>query len=351
MISQDNAPRSTGVPVLAVVGTRPDARLEYATELARILNRQLVTSFQLRAAEEPVAEASRLTAAVKTPAGAVVEIPDRVSTADLAAELSSTVSATRLEGVICVVDAAHGVQDLFREDYLVPRSGHPSTATARSLVSITHVEYASLIVLVNWEDVATDELRTLLALLHHLSPLARIRLLEDLADMGHTLPDLPAIPGYDAHLDRPGWTKLLARGFETFIHDDRVAALHYDCARPFHPVRMHELVHELMSPERFGTVVRSAGYCRVASSANVTGHWNHVGKVMALSPVSLDDDLELLLDPWADTDPLTVGQSLAFIGLDLDREGLINALDRAVLTDEEFLAGPSAWAEQVKRLR
>ncbi|XKH54264.1 GTP-binding protein [Citricoccus nitrophenolicus] len=350
MISQDNAQRPAGVPVLAVVGTRPDARLEYATELARTLGRQLVTSFQLRGAEEPASEASRLTARVETPAGAVVEIPDRVSTADLTAELSSTASAARLEDVICVVDAAYGVQDLFREDYLVPRSGHPSTATARSLVSITHVEYASLIVLVNWEDVPTEELRTLLALVHHLSPRARVRLLEDLADIRDTLPALPAAPGYDAHLDRPGWVNVLANEFETFIHDDRVAALHYDCARPFHPVRMHELVHELMTPERFGTVVRSAGYCRVASSANVTGHWNHVGKVMALSPVSLDDDLELLLDPWADTDPLTVGQSLAFIGLDLDREGLISALDRAVLTDDEFLAGPSAWAEQVKRL-
>ncbi|WP_313815611.1 GTP-binding protein [Citricoccus sp.] len=351
MISQDNARRSAGVPVLAVVGTRPDARLEYATELARTLDRQLVTSFQLRAAEDPVSEASRLTARVQTPAGAVVEIPDRVSTAELAAGLSSSASAARLEGVICVVDAAHGVQDLFREDYLVPRSGHPSMATARSLVSITHVEHASLIALVNWEDVPTDELRTVLALVHHLSPRARVRLLEDLTDIAETLPDPTTTPGYDARLDRPGWVNLLSNSFETFIHHDRVVALHYDCARPFHPVRMHELVHELMSPERFGTVVRSAGYCRVASSANVTGHWNHVGKVMALSPVSLDDDLELLLDPWADTDPLTVGQSLAFIGLDLDREELVSALDRAVLTDEEFLAGPSAWAEQVKRLR
>lgn len=338
------------VPVVAVVGTRPETRLEYATELAGTLGRDLITSFRLRAADRPVSEAGRLAAHTGSPAGAVVEVPDRVSTRDLAAELSVGRPETRLQAVICVIDAAHGIQDLFREDYLVPRTGHPSTATARSLVSITHVEHASSIILLNWEDVPTDELRTLLALLHHLSPKARLRLVEDLGDLEH--PDDDAAEGdYDASVDRPGWSGLLSGDFEPFVLDPRVSTVHYDRSRPFHPARMHELVHELMVPDRFGTVVRSAGYCRVASSANVTGQWNHVGRVMGLSPVSLDDDLELLLDPWADTAPLTAGQDLAFIGLDLDRDALVSALDAAVLTDEEFLADPATWRDQLRRLK
>lgn len=341
------------VPVVAVVGTRPEARLEYATELAGTLGRDLITSFRLRAADRPVSEAGRLAAHTGSPAGAVVEVPDRVSTRDLAAELSVGRPETLLQAVICVVDAAHGIQDLFREDYLVPRTGHPSAATARSLISITHVEHASTIVLLNWEYVPTDELRTLLALLHHLSPKARLRLVEDLEELEDLEdPDNDAAEGdYDVSVDRPGWSGLLGGDFEPFVLDPRVSTVRYDRSRPFHPARMHELVHELMDPGHFGTVVRSAGYCRVASSANVTGHWNHVGRVMGLSPVSLDDDLELLLDPWADTAPLTAGQDLAFIGLDLDREALLTALDAAVLTDEEFLADPATWKDQLRRLQ
>jgi G3E family GTPase len=334
-----------GQGVVAVVGTRPAARLAYATELAQMTERPLVPALRYRLADDPVAEAVGLLGQVKEEAGAVIEVPDRVSTADVVSALVRQDGTSALDTVVCVIDATHGVDDLFREDYLVPRSGHPSHATARSLISITHVEYASSIVLVQWEEVATDELQTLMALVHHLNPGARIRLAED------ALPEVPTGPAYDVTEDRPGWVNLLGQDYDPFVLDQRVGALRYHCVRPFHPVRLHDLVHALMAPGRFGTVVRSAGYCRMASSPNVTGHWNHVGKAMSLRPVSLDDDLDLLLNPWAETAPLSLGQDLAFIGLDVDREELVKALDDAVLTDAEFLDSPASWAEQLRRLR
>jgi G3E family GTPase len=349
----DRRPRraGTGAGVVAVVGTRPDARLEYATELAHLLDRPLVPAVRYRLADDPVAEALGLLGALEQGRGAVVEVPDRVSTADMADAVTGGGTAGGrtdggpagpLEAVVCVVDAAHGIDDLFREDYLVSRTGNPGTATARSLISATHVEYASTIVLVHWEDVGTDDLRTLL---HHLNPGARLRLAED------GLPELPAGPDDDPTRDRPGWLNLLAQRYEPFVLDHRVSAVRYQCIRPFHPVRLHELAHTLMAPAPFGTVVRSAGYCRMASSPNLTGHWNHVGKAMVLTPVGLDADLDSLLDPWADTGPVVLGQDLAFIGLDLDRQALVAALDDAALTDAEFLDTPASWSRQGRRLR
>jgi hypothetical protein len=44
------------------------------------------------------------------------------------------------------------------------------------------------------------------------------------------------------------------------------------------------------------------------------------------------------------------GQELAVIGFDLDEAGLCEALDRAVLTDAELLAGPMAWLEYHGRI-
>ncbi|MBH0083705.1 GTP-binding protein [Salinibacterium sp. SWN167] len=70
----------------------------------------------------------------------------------------------------------------------------------------------------------------------------------------------------------------------------------------------------------------------------MVAQWEHVGKVISLNPIATDaidgDDDELL----------ACGQELAFIGLDLDHDALIAALDEAALTDEEFAAGPSRWA-------
>lgn len=85
-------------------------------------------------------------------------------------------------------------------------------------------------------------------------------------------------------------------------------------------------------------LVRSAGFCRLATRPHVTAQWEHAGRMFALNPLTGDDRL-------ADDDELlAVGQDLALIGLRVEPNRLAAALDDAALTDAELAAGPTAWA-------
>ena len=343
------------ISVVAVVGACAIERFRLAAQVSRETGREYVEAQRLTAQAAPAGPVEKTIRpatprpgpvldgldGVAAPAGVVVDVPASGPFADALTTLLDAEHRVRLDDVVCVIDAQAGLEDLFREDTLAPRSTAAQAALSRPLAVVAQLELAATLVVVNWEDLPSDELQTLLAMVHHLSPYGRIRLQE----AGAT-PELER--SYDPDLVRPGWAHLLGGAFTTYLTHERVSAFRYECVRPFHPGRLHELVHDLMTPGRYGTLVRSAGHCRMATSANVTGTWSHAGPVLSLSPATKDEDLEHLTTPWADPGPMALGQDLAFIGLDMDRAALVNALDAAVLTDEEFLAGPQAWRQQLK---
>ena len=343
------------ISVVAVVGACAVERFRLAAQVARETGREYLEAHRLTA---PLATASPVEKTVSpvmppavpgldgpdgvaSPAGVVVDVPASGPFSDALTTLLDAELRVRLDDVVCVIDAQAGLEDLFREDTLAPRSTAAQAALSRPLAVVAQLELAATLVVVNWEDLSGDELQPLLAMVHHLSPYARIRLHE-----AGVTPELER--SYDPELVRPGWAHLLGGAFTTYVTHERVSAFRYECVRPFHPGRLHDLVHDLMTPGRYGTLMRSAGHCRMATSANVTGTWSHAGPVLSLSPATKDEDLEHLTTPWADPGPMALGQDLAFIGLDMDRAALVEALDAAVLTDEEFLAGPRAWRQQLK---
>jgi len=59
--------------------------------------------------------------------------------------------------------------------------------------------------------------------------------------------------------------------------------------------------------------------------------------MVSLVPLTVDGHL------GPDEELLAIGQELAFIGLDLDVDGLRAELDDAVLTDAEFAKGSGCW--------
>ncbi|WP_228484821.1 hypothetical protein [Microbacterium cremeum] len=79
-------------------------------------------------------------------------------------------------------------------------------------------------------------------------------------------------------------------------------------------------------------MLRSAGFCRLATRAGVLARWNHVGSAIWIDPIA------------ADVETATTAQDLPFTGLDLDVYGIRDALDTAAITDDELAAGPVAWS-------
>lgn len=322
------------VGVIAVVGVCGPERFGYAKRLAKLTNRAFLPAARLAGSPDPAQEAAVLASWTDPRAGVVVEFPDEVPATELIGTLVDENARTRLLGLACVVDAGHVLEDLQRDDYLPLRdaeSGVASPLVARAELTVTQIEYASTIVLVNWRTRPSAELAILMALLSHLSPRARMRLQRDVDD------DLDIEAPYTAEQERAGWMCMLNGGFDPHMTDRRVSSFRYEQVRPLHPGRLKRLLDERIESGDLGTIVRSVGFCRLATRAKTVAHWEHTGRVFSLNPVAIDDHLE------GEEELLSVGQDLVITGLDVDQDRLTTALDEAALTDEEFAAGAAAW--------
>lgn len=323
------------IDVVAVVGACVPERHGYAHRFADSTGRMLIPAERLARSHNPVHEAAALGPWAGSEMGAIAEFSSTVSVTEIISGLTGTGSVTRLTGIVCVVDAIHLLDDLAADDYVA--TGHDSLGrvtdcTARALLMVQQLEHASMIVLVSWEALSTPNLSTVMALVSHLSPSARLQLQRD---------DFTPIPEgliFEAEQRRAGWMSILNGEADPHMTDSRVSGFRYEQLRPLHPGRLKELLDARIEQREFGHIVRSAGFCRLATRSNATLTWDHVGLTIAFHLAAIDGG-------WrSGTELLAVGQDLAFIGLDLDRAAIAQAFDDAALTDEELAAGPQAWA-------
>lgn len=106
---------------------------------------------------------------------------------------------------------------------------------------------------------------------------------------------------------------------------------------------------------RFGKLIRSKGYFWLASRPDFAGQWNQAGgiadygfaglfwsaipkKQWPTDPESLAAIEENWIEPFGDR-----RQELVFIGQELDKAALLQALEDCLLTQEEVLAGKEFW--------
>lgn len=118
-----------------------------------------------------------------------------------------------------------------------------------------------------------------------------------------------------------------------FRHADGLTAFRYRDPLPFHPARLADVVeHDLVAGPQ-GRVLRSRGFFRLASRPDHVGSWSSVGAMLALDPTANPS--------WDEDAP--IGQALWFVGEGLDVDRLSRALDGALITPSELLAGPDLW--------
>jgi hypothetical protein len=113
-----------------------------------------------------------------------------------------------------------------------------------------------------------------------------------------------------------------------------------------------------MSDDQLRHIDRIKGFVWLANRHDVAGHWSLAGRVHSLAAfgpwyASLDQDRW----PWEDRSmidrlkklwQLPFGdrrQEVMLIGRHLEDDRIQQLLDRALVTEDEFLAGPTAWAE------
>jgi G3E family GTPase len=231
----------------------------------------------------------------------------------------------RLDTMVTLVDAAGFLRELTTGDLLAERDLAADGEDERTIsdLLVDQVEFADLLVVNKTDLVSTDGLATLDAVLRRLNPTARLihtrRGVVDLAEVLDT-------GRYDpiTAAQAPGWAAELAGGHTPETEEYGIRSVTYRASRPFHPVR---LVAALSDWEG---VLRSKGFCHIATRPDMLGVWSQAGPNLTLEPG------QLLTTPVA-------RQELVFIGVDLDRGEPRRRLDPALLTDEEFAAGPEYW--------
>lgn len=313
---------------IAVVGVCEPERTRYATKLANRLEATLILSGRLSEHADPIRTAQHVLRSPAFCGRVVLELPSATEPIELIGSLTDH-PEFRLTGIVCVVDAMHFFDDLMRDEAYFRSAGSPGGAVYRARVTLEQVEYASRIVIVNWEGFGTERIAMLMALLNHLSPHARLRLL---------LPEHEPVGAgteYRREQERAGWISILNEEFDPYMSHERITSFRYEQVRPLHPGRLWNLLQHGIGTGAFGNVVRSGGFCTLATRSSIIAGWDQVGRLIEFPPRA---------DMGNDDEILALGQDIAFTGIDLDRSALSAALDSVALNDAEFSAGPSAWA-------
>ena len=231
----------------------------------------------------------------------------------------------RLDTMATVVDAAGFLAELERGDLLADRELAVREDDERGIsdLLVDQVEFADVLVL-NKTDLTTPERLTVVeGLLRKLNPTARI------VHSRHGVVDLAEVLNtgrYDpvTAATSPGWAEELAGSHVPETEEYGIRSVTYRAARPFHPARLAAALEDWQG------VLRSKGFCHLASRPHTLAVWSQAGPNLTIEPGEL-------LDGQAGR------QELVFIGIGLDPDEPRRRLDPALLTDEEMAAGPTEW--------
>ncbi|MGW4088479.1 GTP-binding protein [Nocardia sp. NPDC004750] len=235
----------------------------------------------------------------------------------------------RLDTMVTVVDASTFLAEVARGQALAERSLEAGEGDARTIADllVDQVEFAD-VVLVNKTDlVGVAAAGAVEATVRRLNPRAHVlRTSNGVVDLREVLDTGRFNPLVAATAE--GWAEELAGGHTPETEEYGIRSLTYTADRPFHPLRLSGAL------ERLRGLLRSKGFCWIASRSTLAAVWSQAGPNLVFEPAAWWSSLEM-----------PPGQEIVFIGIGLDCEKVRALLDGALLTEAEFAEGPGAWAE------
>jgi len=261
---------------------------------------------------------------------------------------------SRLDAMVTVVDSRAFLEDFMSFDSLAQRGQEMDNTDQRMLsqLLVDQVEFANVLVVNKVDLVTGEQLAELQRLLRELNPQAvQVAARYGEVDLRHIFDTklfdevkAAATPGW-----RSDWVTKVSEvdeyGFSSIVYRSR---------RPFHPERLHQLIWG----DQLSEIARIKGFVWLANRHDMAGFWSLAGRIhslVAFSPwyIALDhdrwpwDDRRMLdrlkglwQEPYGDR-----RQEIVLIGRNLDEDRIRKLLDDALLTDDEFQAGPRAWTE------
>ncbi len=268
-------------------------------------------------------------------------------------EGSSLAELTRLDCMVTVVDAAHFL-DQFEEAQSLAEVGMAVMEEDERTIAdlfIDQVEFANVIVINKIDLIGEEQRQALHATLKRLNPGAT--LVE--AERGRVDPKSILDTGlFDmaSAMQSAGWIRELNEEHVPETEEYGIGSFVFSARRPFHAQRFWDFIHE-----DYPGLLRSKGYFWLASRHQMAALWSQAGGSAeyralgywwAAAPKEFwPTDGESLAaikaeweEPYGDR-----RQQLVFIGRDLDKDGMREALERCLLSDDELAFGPARWRD------
>lgn len=188
----------------------------------------------------------------------------------------------RLDTMVTVVDGFNFLKDYQTSESLLDRKMEAFKEDDRTIVHLLtdQVEFANVIVLNKVELLSTSELGDLRRLLRFLNPGAKI-----IETSWSNVPLAEVINTRSFSFEKAqavsGWLQEAREGEhnpETLEYG--IASFVYRAHRPFHPTRLYELLH---LSEPLQGVLRSKGFCWLATRMRQSALWSQAGRIYNLT--------------------------------------------------------------------
>ena len=258
-----------------------------------------------------------------------------------------------LDTMVTVVDAVNFLTDYEQANDLQDTGESLGEDDERSVADllVDQVEFADVILISKTDLVTNEQLNKLIAILNTLNTQAKmIPISNGNININEVLNT--GLFNFARAQQAPGWLKEMRGEHIPETEEYGISSFNYTARRPFNPEKFYHFLH---NTEQFGKLIRSKGYFWLATRPLFCAQWSQAGGIAhygfagmfykAIPKKDWPTDPELLADinskwvePFGD-----MRQELVFIGLSLNKQAMIEALDDCLLPEEAVLKGKDFW--------
>ncbi len=259
-----------------------------------------------------------------------------------------------LDTMVTVVDAVNFLKDYDNAQYLQDTGESLGEEDERSVADllVDQVEFADIILISKTDLAEASEVERLTAILKTLNTHAEIiPIAQGQVDVNAVLST--GLFDFERAQQAPGWLKEMRGEHVPETEEYGIGSFSYIARRPFHPEKFYHFLH---GTEQFGKLIRSKGYFWLASRPEFAGQWSQAGGIARYGFGGMfwksvpeenwptdEEYLEFIRKNWVE--PFgDMRQELVFIGQQLDKAAMTEALDECLLTEDEVLKGKNYWA-------
>ena len=259
----------------------------------------------------------------------------------------------KLDTMVTVVDAVNFLKDYEEAKYLQDTGESLGEDDERSVADllVDQIEFADVLLVSKIDLVDEEDIEKLNAILKSLTTHAKIIPITQ----GQVSTDDVLNTGlfdFENARQAPGWLKEMRGDHIPETEEYGISSFSYVARRPFYPQKFYEFLH---GTEQYGKLIRSKGFFWLGSRLEYAGQWSQAGGIArygfagrfwkSVPKQDWPTDREYLesieeswVEPFGD-----MRQELVFIGQNLNKTAMIDALNDCLVSEEDLDRGEDFW--------